>query len=1106
MGSKKGKVSRLFTGAMAIILGLSAFGSVVAATPQPIPMSVQLLTDKTTLEPGDEVTVSVRLTDLEDTDTAGLTGADIGIAYDKSVFSTDEYVANEDGARVYQAPHFLVGSAVADDSLYDVSAPVDELNPNDPTLPEGVGQIHVGFEAISPSQPLPTTLGQKDIISFKLRVRGDVSTDSASLQVNANGTSIWAYNFGDPISVSPYQINYGVASFTVQTPPDVPSVLGLTALQDSYTLDKWGTANATVEADLEGGSTEDVSAKATWGSSDESVATVSSAGVITAISKGTATIDATYEDYTAYIAVTVNNVTVTGVTIDQPSWVMLNSETKQLHAQAMLSNYSTIDVTADATWASDDTDVVTVVDGNLEAIGPGKALVSADFEGSHAELIVTVANQYPEDYEIWFDRTSFNVQAGDSVDIRAALVVTGLAPEDVTLTSQWTTDNDNIAMVSGGTVTGVAEGHAKITATFGSTTASLNITVSGDPQNGGGSGGTDPQPVTLLDVTVNNPTVNLDLRDVPSYQLSLTAEFSDTSTLVVTDDEDTTWVSDNTNVAKVVNGLVTAVGVGKTTLHATYQDAQPVHISVTVTNNTPVPPHETDLVLVADKSSITVGEIATVTPKAVLSNSTTATLPAGNVTWSSSNTHVATVTNGIVTAVAPGTVTISGTYSHFYNTVRFTVTPVTPSSVYITPSDLTVAENSTITATANARYSDSTTEKLTSGVTWTSENPAVATVSTAGVITGKLAGATTITATYNGITSAAVTVTVTSIASTVTSLTVTPATVNLVAGGTQTLTAVATYNDHTTAVVGPLATYTSNATGVVTVSSTGVLTAVSAGNAVVTVGFANQTATVNVTVTAAPVVVVPIIPTATPTPAPTPTATPSAVPTATPTTTPSAATVFDVASVKTSEVVNTVKALVETVKSSTAPVKAADTTGHWAESTIDTFVQLGVVSGYSDGTIRPNTDITRAEFVTILSKLFNVHGTQSTAFVDTGDHWAKAAIEQFAAAGVISGYGAGEFKPNRVISREEMVVIVSRLVNLQAINKDSTKGEFTDLQKAYAADAIKQAAQAGLIEGKGKNNFDPKAEVTRAEAFTVIMNMLKLNPDVKTVLESVQHN
>ncbi|WP_227793499.1 S-layer homology domain-containing protein [Paenibacillus guangzhouensis] len=205
--------------------------------------------------------------------------------------------------------------------------------------------------------------------------------------------------------------------------------------------------------------------------------------------------------------------------------------------------------------------------------------------------------------------------------------------------------------------------------------------------------------------------------------------------------------------------------------------------------------------------------------------------------------------------------------------------------------------------------------------------------------------------------------------------------------------------------------------------------------------------------------------------------------------------------------VHEIESKIEEAKKSNVKIELADIKGHWAEKTVSTFVKLHVVAGYQDGTFHPNGKITRAEFATIISRAFDIIGGDNHAVVlnDIDSHWAKDAIEKLASAGVITGYGDRTFKPNKTISREEMVIILSRIVDLSNVDKDASKGNFTDMAKAssYTANLIKDAAAAGIISGKPNGVFDPKGSATRAEALTIILNALNLHPQLKTLLEGL---
>ncbi|MGG1555780.1 S-layer homology domain-containing protein [Paenibacillus ferrarius] len=342
----------------------------------------------------------------------------------------------------------------------------------------------------------------------------------------------------------------------------------------------------------------------------------------------------------------------------------------------------------------------------------------------------------------------------------------------------------------------------------------------------------------------------------------------------------------------------------------------------------------------------------------------------------------------------------------------------------------------------------------------------------------------------------------------VSSLTANPSRVSIIAGQSASLPVVtAVYSDQSTAVIVPSdMTWTFGAPGVASIVNDEIH-GVNVGNTVLTATYGGQSVNIQVTSTAPITVTVPQNNSETPEPTSTPTSTQTQTPTPIPTTT----------SIFNSDVVKTDKNVVDSIKEKVAEVKAShssstpvvapsDIKGHWAEMTINTFEKLGVIKGYEDGSAKPDAPITRAEFVTVITRIFGITGDSKSdaSFSDVSDHWAYQSIMTLAQAGVISGYEDLSFRPDKTITREEMVVILSRLINMSGVSKDTSKGNFSDLKDSYASDAIKNAAEIGIIDGIGGSMFVPKAQSTRAEALTVILKTLNLNPDVKTLLDSIK--
>jgi S-layer homology domain. len=169
-----------------------------------------------------------------------------------------------------------------------------------------------------------------------------------------------------------------------------------------------------------------------------------------------------------------------------------------------------------------------------------------------------------------------------------------------------------------------------------------------------------------------------------------------------------------------------------------------------------------------------------------------------------------------------------------------------------------------------------------------------------------------------------------------------------------------------------------------------------------------------------------------------------------------------------------------------------DIKGHWAESAINQAMKLGFVNGYPDNTFKPEREVTRAEFVIMLVKALGLNGVEQKAvFTDNIPAWAKPYIETAVNQHMVSGYTDGTFRPNNKITREEMAAIIIRALNMNTDN--NTKLSFADSKQIaeWAKPYVALSSELGIMQGRGNNKFAPKAPATRAEAVTVILNILK---------------
>jgi uncharacterized protein YjdB len=181
------------------------------------------------------------------------------------------------------------------------------------------------------------------------------------------------------------------------------------------------------------------------------------------------------------------------------------------------------------------------------------------------------------------------------------------------------------------------------------------------------------------------------------------------------------------------------------------------------------------------------------------------------------------------------------------------------------------------------------------------------------------------------------------------------------------------------------------------------------------------------------------------------------------------------------------------------PVFSDVAASYWGHDAIGSLSSKGYISGYPDGTFKPDQPITRAEFCAIMDRVLDLTTLtpQTPTFndVNTGE-WFDQAIETAVHAGIVKGYGDGTFHPNAPISRQEMTcVLVQALGKSQLANADNqTVTNFTDNASisSWARGFVATAVTDTLLKGYPDNSFQPQGDTTRAEACTMIVNLLSI--------------
>jgi len=167
---------------------------------------------------------------------------------------------------------------------------------------------------------------------------------------------------------------------------------------------------------------------------------------------------------------------------------------------------------------------------------------------------------------------------------------------------------------------------------------------------------------------------------------------------------------------------------------------------------------------------------------------------------------------------------------------------------------------------------------------------------------------------------------------------------------------------------------------------------------------------------------------------------------------------------------------------------------YWAAKAIGYASQLGIVEGKPNGKFEGSSNVTRAEFVSMIVRALGIDTTgEGGSFSDTNGHWADAAIRALHRAGIVQGTGKGAFNPNQEITRAEMSAILARVLNMSEVNGGS---RFSDISGHWAASDIEQLSQAGIVNGVSEGKFAPNDTATRDQSAAIIVRMLNIVLDL----------
>ncbi len=658
-----------------------------------------------------------------------------------------------------------------------------------------------------------------DVKAIKVTVTPETTTDKSVTYESSNPTVASVDENGNVTALS---LGTSAITITAKSNPEVKATINVTVVATpagSITLNKTETTlKATETVDLVATilpeTTTDKSI--TWKSSDEAIATVDANGKVTAVAVGKATITATAASgISVECAITVVETPAGGITIDKDA-LGITGDNLEMHVGDVKAIKVTVtpETTTDkAVIYSSENPAVASVDeiGNVTALNLGTTTITIVAKSNpdvKATINVTVVATPAG--SIILNKTETTLKATETVDLVATILPETTTDKSVT----WKSSDETIATVdANGKVTAVAVGKATITATAASSiSAECAITVIETPPGG----------IVIDKDALGITGDNLEMRvgDVKAIKVTVTPE--------ATTDKAVTYSSENPAVASVdENGNVTALNLGTTTITIVAKSnpdvKSTINVTVVATPAGSIILNKTETTL---KATETVDLVATILPETTTDKS---------VTWKSSDETIATVdANGKVTAVAVGKATITATAASSISAeCAITVIETPPGGIVIDKDALGITGDNLEMRVGDVKAikvtvtPEATTDKA---VTYSSENPAVASVDENGNVTALNLGTTTITIVAKSNPDVKSTINVTVVATPAGSIILNKTETTLKA--TETVDLVATILPETT--TDKSVTWKSSDETIATVDANGKVTAVAVGKATIT--------------------------------------------------------------------------------------------------------------------------------------------------------------------------------------------------------------------------------------------------------------------------------
>jgi len=435
------------------------------------------------------------------------------------------------------------------------------------------------------------------------------------------------------------------------------------------------------------GTSKDITASVTWGSSDDTVASINGGGMATALALGSLTISATSSSVTGSTTVNVQPATLIAIKIRPAHAKIATLTAQQFSAVGFYTDGSIRPTGGKASWTSSDTSVATIrpQSGLAVARSPGNTTITATLGSLTASATLEVTNATIVRISVGPPKQT--IYQATKLPFTAIGLFSDHTTQNITIgpNTMWNSDNPAVAKIGNtGVAIALAPGTANISATFDGVSGSTPLYVS---------------PATISSISVTPVTALL--APTTSVNCRATARFSDGSTLVITNFA--TWSSSASTVASVSPyGAVSALSGGVATITAQFGSVSG-ESSITV-DSTPLtsiqisPPTAS----IAQQTGVQLRAIGT------FADGNTQDLT-NFALWTSSAPSVATINGGFSSGVAPGTATIVAVFGGQAGTADLTVTSATAASQVVSPFPVHFKQAGFTQSTVLADFSAGTT-------------------------------------------------------------------------------------------------------------------------------------------------------------------------------------------------------------------------------------------------------------------------------------------------------------------------------------------------------------------------------------------------------------